>query len=385
MSFCCFKCFRSPFLRRHIRKHGTKADCDYCGASDVQGLSPRALRELFTPLISLYEPAERGDHFCPHGIRDILDFDPLAYLLDEDWRIFSASLGERSRERLLDDIWIRSGREPDGVYDTPPSEPWASIEDRIWDITPEQTWRWFAEAVKAGQWEDIDTDDTGELVHPRKWVNFSIQHRKAVRTITPKTILYRGRPGHPPLPFPGATLVPWSSGQMHAPPAQRTKHYRVNRAGVRVFYCACEMDTALHESGRTTGAQVSLRRVAATRSLRLADLTKFYGVTEPFGVQDLRSVQRHAKLLQQLNSVLSRPVKESDAELEYLPTQVLADAIQEAGFDGMCFRSSKYQGGTNIVVFNPDDMCVLESDTEACVRVVPPDLASLIAEALAGS
>jgi hypothetical protein len=202
--------------------------------------------------------------------------------------------------------------------------------------------------------------------------------------ITPRTVLYRGRAGHTKLSFSEAIPAPWPPEEMHAPPAHLAKHYRVNREGVSVFYCAGDIETALHESGREPGTLVSLRRVAAKRRLKLADLTKFHGVAQPFGVRNFASIERHARLLQQLNIVLSSPVNEADTKREYIPTQVLADAIQEEGFDGLCFRSSKHHGGINIVVFNPDDMRVLSTSTEACVRTVPPNLERLMMEAMAG-
>jgi hypothetical protein len=384
MSFCCFKCFRHPYLRRYILKNGKKGDCKYCGEVSVRGVPPRNLRELFEPVVECYEPVEQDVHYSAHGIRDACDFESLSYLLDEDWQVFSEYLDATGRDRLMDDIWICPGREADGHYDTPPSEPWAHKDDRIWDVSPEQMWRWFAEAAKDEQWDDIDSDEAGELVHPQKWIGFSIRHRNAVKVITPRTVLYRGRAGHTKLSFSEAIPAPWPPEEMHAPPAHLAKHYRVNREGVSVFYCAGDIETALHESGREPGTLVSLRRVAAKRRLKLADLTKFHGVAQPFGVRNFASIERHARLLQQLNIVLSSPVNEADTKREYIPTQVLADAIQEEGFDGLCFRSSKHHGGINIVVFNPDDMRVLSTSTEACVRTVPPNLERLMMEAMAG-
>ena len=385
MISCCALCFRHPFLRKHIRRHGSIGDCDYCEISHVKVIRPQLLRELFCPLVSLFEPVERDVHYDSHGVRDVLDFESLGYLLDEKWNIFPLNLDSEIRDRLMDDIWIRRGREPDGIYDDPPSGPWASLDDRIWDQTPEQTWRWFSEAVKAGGWEDINSDESGELVHPDQWVDYSIQHRRAVRIITKKTVLYRGRPDHPPSVSPGSPPLPWPHTEMHAPPANLARRGRVNRAGERVFYAAYEVDTALREAGREAGALVSVRQVAAVRRLRLADLTKFHGVSMPFGVENLAAIERHSRMLQQLNLELSRRVEEDDADIDYLPTQVLGDAIRDAGYDGICFRSSRNMGGINIVVFDPSKMLVLPQSKIAHVLPVPLDFISVIENLLTPS
>ena len=345
-------------------------------------IRPQELRELFVPLVSLFEPVERDIHFPSEGIRDAWDFESLTFMLDDHWKIFAGNLDDEIRDRLMDDIWIRPGREAEGFHDTPPSEPWASRDDRIWDVSPEQTWRWFADAVKAGQWDEINNDESGDLVHPERWVDYSIRHRSAVRVITPRTVLYRGRPD-PPLSHPGGPPIPWPHDQMHAPPAHLvTKGGRVNRAGESVFYAAYDLRTALCEAGREPGVLVSLRQVAATRRLRLADLTQFRGVTQPFGVEDLAAIDRHARLLHQLNIELSRRVEETDSDVDYLPTQVLAEAIRQAGYDGICFLSSRNQGGTNIVAFDPLDMRVFKRGKVAFVRSVPIDDATAIRNAL---
>jgi len=376
MTSCCALCFRHPFIRKYIRSHGNIGDCDYCETSHVKVIRPQLLRELLRPLVSLFEPVERDVHYDPHGVCDVLDFEPLGYLLDEKWEIFRVDFDGEIRDRLMDDIWIRRGRECDGVYDDPPSGPWASLDDRMGDPTPEQTWRWFSEAVKAGSWEDINSDESGELVHPDKWVDYSIRHRRAVRIITQKTVLYRGRPDHPLSVSLGSPPLPWPPDEMHAPPANLAKRGRVNRAGERVFYAAYEVNTALREAGREAGALVSVRQVAAVRRLRLADLTKFHGVTMPFGVENLAAIERHSRLLQQLNLELSRRVEEHEADIDYLPTQVLGNAIRDAGYDGICFRSSRNTGGTNIVVFDPAKMSVLPQSRIAHVLPVPEDFYS---------
>lgn len=376
MNHCCAQCFRNSYLKRLIRARGVMGDCDYCEAANVLVIRTSELREVFQPVVALYDPVERDVHYPAEGILEVWDFEPLTRLLDADWKIFADRLEDDARHRLMDDVWIRRGRESDGIYDVPPSEPWARHDDRIWGVTPEQTWRWFADAVKVGDWDAINLDDTGEIVHVDRWVALSLRHRRATRVIMPNTVLYRGRPNHPPLVSPNGPVLPWPAFEMHAPPLPLAQRGRVNRAGQRVFYAACELDTALWEAGRQVGAYVSVRQVAAVRRLRLADLTKFHGVSQPFGVRDLVSVVRHARLLHQLNLELARHVNETDADIDYLPTQVLGDAIRDAGYDGIYYGSARRLGGTNIVIFNPNDMRVLPDSSSSCVLPVPEQLES---------
>ncbi len=373
-------------MRRHLRRTGQRGDCDYCGAQALPVVRPQELRELFEPLVHMYEPVEPGTHYDPDGIRDALDFESLGHELDDRWEVFSRDLDTEDRDRLLDDIWVRPGRWDESVYDDLPSGPWAGKDERMWHVTPEQTWRWFAEAFKRGGWDEIHEDDSGELMPPHRWVDASIRHRNAVRIITPRTALYRGRP-HEPLPPEVNEPTIWPSTEMHAPPADKARRGRANRADEPMFYAAHEVRTAICEAGREPGTYVTVRQVAARRNLRVADLTRFLGVAQPFGVANLEDIDRHSRLLFQLNRELCRPVSDVDAEIEYLPTQCLADAIRAAGYDGIRFRSSKYPAGTNVVIFDPALMRVLRRDKTARVFIVPEqcDLVSEFRAALLSS
>ena len=55
---------------------------------------------------------------------------------------------------------------------------------------------------------------------------------------------------------------------------------------------------------------------------------------------------------------MARPVDPDDSEIEYVPTQYLAEAILEIGYDGIRYRSAVRKGGTNFVFFEPDDLVI---------------------------
>lgn len=48
---------------------------------------------------------------------------------------------------------------------------------------------------------------------------------------------------------------------------------------------------------------------------------------------------------------ISKPVSEKEAELEYVPTQLLAEYIRKLGYKGIIFSSSVNPGGKNYVLF----------------------------------
>lgn len=53
-----------------------------------------------------------------------------------------------------------------------------------------------------------------------------------------------------------------------------------------------------------------------------------------------------------ISHAFSQPIEASDDDAAYAPTQVLAETIAHAGFDGLAYRSA-YGKGHNIVLFDP--------------------------------
>lgn len=62
-----------------------------------------------------------------------------------------------------------------------------------------------------------------------------------------------------------------------------------------------------------------------------------------------------------------KPINTVDQEVkkyEYAPFHALANYISEQGYAGIIFKSTVHQCGINLVLFNPDDACVLQNSME---------------------
>jgi hypothetical protein len=68
----------------------------------------------------------------------------------------------------------------------------------------------------------------------------------------------------------------------------------------------------------------------------------------------------HGSFIDKLEQELSKTRRRSDSELDYLPTQYLSELIKSMGFDGIEFKSSLYQNGVNLAIFNPHKFKGLE-------------------------
>jgi hypothetical protein len=53
-----------------------------------------------------------------------------------------------------------------------------------------------------------------------------------------------------------------------------------------------------------------------------------------------------------INEAFSEPVERGDSSLDYVPTQILAEAFKRHGFDGVAYKSSYGEAGLNMVLFD---------------------------------
>jgi hypothetical protein len=68
-----------------------------------------------------------------------------------------------------------------------------------------------------------------------------------------------------------------------------------------------------------------------------------------------------ADMLDVLNTIgreMSRPVDPDASEVEYAPTQFVAEIVRDHGFDGVVFASALSRGGINVVLFDKGDATV---------------------------
>jgi len=61
-----------------------------------------------------------------------------------------------------------------------------------------------------------------------------------------------------------------------------------------------------------------------------------------------------------LENELSKPLRRDDNELDYLPTQYIAEFIKSLGFDGLRYKSSLSSTGHNLAIFNPNKLRCIE-------------------------
>ena len=152
------------------------------------------------------------------------------------------------------------------------------------------------------------------------------------------------------------------------PLLDRAKEGRANPAGIPVLYAGSCPETAISEVRPWIGEEVSLSRCKLLRPLRTLDLTLGHGksaIQGPvfghiLGGKSLTTEEKEAAVWIEIDNAFSRPVRLSDDQADYVPTQILVEFFRHQGFEAIGYKSQfgddGERKGYNIAIFNPDDV-----------------------------
>lgn len=312
---CCPECFGDHHLRDQVfpfREAGA-GNCDYCGSLDVPVLTPSALAEWFTPLISVYEPHDEG--------KSLVDW------MKKDWQLFShPRMDDAHAKELLADILddgevVRGRFIPSPLYRSEALMRWETLRDEMMYQN-----RWFLDV-------SFDTERLAQLLDlliakdlPTSWF------RARIRT--------------------GDATYPLA--EMGPPPKRLASHGRANPAGIPYLYLGSNASTAAAEVRPHTG-EIACVAEFEIPPIRAVDLRAPRKSVSPFIAQEpsaIGQLRADLPLLERLGDELTRPVLPSGAAIDYIPSQYLCEFIKKRRFDGVVYRSS-VSDGINLALFDP--------------------------------
>lgn len=134
-----------------------------------------------------------------------------------------------------------------------------------------------------------------------------------------------------------------------APPSKKASAGRCNSEGVAYLYAAQEEHTAVAEIRPYVGDTISVATLQPKRDLRLVNLDYDPSAT-------VSGAEFFYNEIQQEFACVNRGQK-----TDYLITQYIAALVEYSGYDGLCFRSSLVEDGTNYLIFQPGDCKAVSS------------------------
>jgi hypothetical protein len=126
---------------------------------------------------------------------------------------------------------------------------------------------------------------------------------------------------------------------------------RASPRNIPCLYLAKEEDTAKAEIRPWLGSYVSVGRFDVIQNCELVDLSfKVSQCLTRLGRLTAEEVER--KVWADIAFAFSKPVSPDDVLLDYIPTQILAEAFREKGYQGIQYRSLLRREGLNVALFD---------------------------------
>lgn len=342
MKNCCQDCFTDPIVRTFIGSKGRLGTCDWCGADSVALLRPYELNDLFQPWLVLYEQKP-------------LSGPTLIECIENDgWKVFSDILNYEEVNSLLDAINYENPQEASW---SAASQNWISLGTSFEEFNASEVWRGFADHIRYKRRFLPQAEKYEFLSEPKDWLPPLLESTKVF--VNPGDKFFRARTDGEQNKKDGV-IAPWPTSKMGALSKEKATRGRANPAGIPYLYAAYTPETAVAEVRPWVGQYVSIREVTPKSSLKLAKPGKVQFPKSPFGQKDLSETLEQWALVKCLDRELAKPVSPDSSEVEYVPTQYLAEVIRNAGYDGIIYQSSVDPGGVNVVLFEPEKLTVSE-------------------------
>jgi len=353
----CNYCFENENLSSYIKEYGSKAvlnfQCTTCNSSDedMYILPKKDLAQKLQEIISrLYEHDDDLGmmHFAEKNICDDGE-DPNTYAQLESLHSLSYELFEdetKIPELLNSNINIRDIQQGgDDLFSDIYSEIWKTKcwwDDENFGLSQ---WQTFCENVKhrARYFNHKDFSVT----------NFLEKFKNALEKIehSENLIIYRARKINSLKEE--ITINSNPACELGKVPIQFAQNNRFSPVGISYGYFATDSTTAIKEIRAKAEDQIAIGKFTITDELKLIDF-RFQTIKDKVNIfndnLDL-TLYCQQRFIKDFLQDISKPIKDSDQQLEYVPTQIMAEYIWHLGYDGFLFDSSQSKDGVNLVIF----------------------------------
>lgn len=145
---------------------------------------------------------------------------------------------------------------------------------------------------------------------------------------------------------------------MSSPPAQYASAGRANPIGIPYLYLSDNQETILYEVRASYLDEISVaiftKNEEYQNEIIISDFTEIPTLYHP---NDVNKKIKSTLLKQLISRDLSKPMRRYDSEIDYIPTQFICEFIKIfTNVQGIKFRSSLHNTGSNLVLFNQETM-----------------------------
>jgi RES domain. len=352
---CCNRCFDNEFIIYLIKNKHELGSCDYCESKGVYISDTKSVGEFIREKLVNYYININDDGLDPENYGDNV-FD----ILNWEEGIFSEILFEKSNEnKLFEDLMEDSGPDFKDVIDGDSDyfeggDALIVLKDFMlgsYYNSFSSAWNAFKYQCKHfGRYFDFGNErNTREAL--LKIISDLFRHTSLNKKLTKETLIWRARLINPNYELPKNPLDILK--EVSPAPIGIVKNNRMSPAGISYFYGADKPETCIAEIKPSVGEKVLLSEFELTTDLAILDLTlipnfKVKSIFDPDYNHEMRWAQ---DFMERFINDISRPMTTKDLEIDYIPTQVLAEYIRKEGYNGLKYESSQRPGEYNYVLF----------------------------------
>jgi len=361
MKMICNFCFENKNLKEYIEENGDKAEdgyiCSQCKLenddlkNDMYILSKSNLAQKLQVIIqNLYEHdndlgmlhfaekniCENGED--PNQYTQLKCLQSICFELFEEEEIIPKLLSEN-----INYTYIKDGG--DDLFSDIHSEIW---KEKCWWDNEEfglSLWQTFCENVKhkARYFNHKDFSVTAFLEKSKKLLDM-LELSKAFT-------MYRARKINSL--EEGIAINSNPACELGKVPIKFAQNNRFSPIGISYGYFALEEITAIREIRAKKDDKVAIGSFNISNALKLVDfrLKSMNSKVNIFNDDLDISLYCQQQFIKEFIKDISKPIKDSDQQLGYIPTQIMAEYIWHLGYDGFLFDSSQSKCGVNVVIF----------------------------------
>lgn len=330
---CCPNCFSDPVAKGIIEEfaHNTLGACDFCGSSNVPivDVSPECeLRDYFDDMLEVFAPASQvPEHrwFRKEPMPFVKAFTSLWNVFSVDTTLVESFLSalykeeDRFEELRINPVVVTPDRGNSDIHE--------------YSLFGNQTWDDFVESIKNNL--RFHTQIENEELFKSICNSLSM-------TTPPEQCWYRARI--------------WNKDEapketdLHEAPSALTRNGRMNVAGIPCLYIASSPLTAISETRASQFDTMAVACMRPKRILSIVDLSRIHSVS-PFDEISCNVLAANIDNLKLIRKELLKPMRSTDPELDYLPTEYISDLIKSLNYDGIGYKSVMDRSGYNVASF----------------------------------
>lgn len=357
-------CFNEKEIIKYIKNNGQNGSCPYCGSNNVLTMTTDKVGTFVRMGV------KRAYEHLEEGTGAIFDSEEkrftdskgesagssLVEILIDEWNIFSSItqatilLNNLINDSAPSQRSIQQGEvdEFPDIYDT----SYVFSNDLYGVGASDEYWAWenFKNlTMYYNRFFDVDDDKEGR---DRLLKSVSKVFSSMSEILKKQNILYRARKIEEKM-VQNVDKLDYYKEISPAPSIYATTN-RMSPAGISYTYLATDIDTCYKECRMCTDDYAIVGTFKTRKDLRILNLSStnyLYIENSMFSEDYEQGLTWINEFIHIFTLEISKIIDPKDKELEYVPTQVLAEYIRKMGYDGIKFESSVNKGSFNYVLF----------------------------------